>query len=257
MTYIGDMSRRLGLSAATPSRRALEDAPRPSSAAPEEREPRGARRKRETHEKLLGAAFRLFGERGVDAVAINEITEAADVGFGSFYNHFASKEAIYEAVVGAVFGAFGETLDQLTADVDDPAEVIAICVRHTILRAHAEPLWGSFFVREGLKPAAMTHGLGLRLLRDLQRGVGSKRFDAPDLLMALMLAGGGVLAIVAAEAAVTVNGPSIAKELGFGTKDLASRGAATILEALGLDRAEAQKLAKRPLPRIASDASEQ
>src|SRR5512146_1263850 len=82
----------------------------------EEREPQGARRKRETREKLLDAAFRLFGERGVDAVAINEITEAADVGFGSFYNHFASKEVIYDAVVDSVFGSFGDTLTRLTSD---------------------------------------------------------------------------------------------------------------------------------------------
>jgi AcrR family transcriptional regulator len=63
-----------------------------------EREPRGARRKRETRERLFRAAFRLLAERGVDGVAINEITEAADVGFGSFYNRFTSKEALHEAL---------------------------------------------------------------------------------------------------------------------------------------------------------------
>jgi AcrR family transcriptional regulator len=58
----------------------------PREAAPAaQREPRGARRKRETRDKLLRAAFRLMAQRGIDAVAINEITEAADVGFGSFY----------------------------------------------------------------------------------------------------------------------------------------------------------------------------
>src|SRR5512139_2381797 len=106
--------------------------PRPRAAAAHEREPRGARRKRETREKLLRAAFRLIAERGVDAVAVNEITEAADVGFGSFYNHFESKEAIHATVFGAVFDDFGEALERLTVDVDDPAEIIAICVRHTI-----------------------------------------------------------------------------------------------------------------------------
>ena len=60
---------------------------------PVEKEPRGARRKRETRARLLEAALRLSAERGMEGVAINEITEAADVGFGSFYNHFESKEA--------------------------------------------------------------------------------------------------------------------------------------------------------------------
>jgi len=249
------MAPRSGPKAGTAARRrASSGTPPPpttttTTTPSEEREPRGARRKRETHEKLLDAAFRLFGERGVDAVAINEITEVADVGFGSFYNHFASKEAIYEAVVDSVFGAFGDTLTQLTNDVEDPAEVVAICVRHTILRAHAEPLWGRFFLREGFKPAAMTRGLGARLLRDVQRGVAAKRFDTPDVLMAVLLAGGCVMATVATEGSRPGQGAR-ARQLGLDTKDLPNRAAAAILEALRLSRAEAQKLAARPLPPI-------
>src|SRR5689334_8795599 len=132
----------------------------PETPATGEPEPRGARRKRQTHEKPLRAAFRLFADRGVDAVAINEITEAADVGFGSFYNHFPSKEAIYDAVVDAMLGEFADALDRLTQELDDPAEVIAVSVRHTVLRARAEPIWGRFFLREGFKISAMTRGLG-------------------------------------------------------------------------------------------------
>lgn len=246
------MARRPGPPAGTATRRRARSGPPPSPLAPsDEREPRGARRKRETREKLLDAAFRLFGERGVDAVAINDITEAADVGFGSFYNHFDSKEAIYDAVVDSVFGAFGDTLERLTSDIEDPAEVVAICVRHTILRAHAEPLWGRFFLREGFKPSAMTRGLGARLLRDIQRGVAAKRFDTPDVLMALMMAGGCVLSTVATQAAMPGQGAR-AKQTGLETKDLPNRAAAAILEALGLTRAEAQNLVTRPLPRIES-----
>ena len=60
-----------------------------AAAAPDaQREPRGERRKRETRSRLLEAALRLMAEKGMEGVAINEITEAADVGFGSFYNHF-------------------------------------------------------------------------------------------------------------------------------------------------------------------------
>lgn len=249
MRYTEGMARRPGLRAGTAAqRRPRSNLPSPPS---DEREPRGARRKRETREKLLDAAFRLFGERGVDAVAINEITEAADVGFGSFYNHFDSKEAIYDAVVDSVFGAFGDTLERLTNDVEDPAEVLSICVRHTILRAHSEPLWGRFFLREGFKPSAMTRGLGARLLRDIQRGVAAKRFDTPDVLMALMMAGGCVLSTVATQAAMPGQGAR-SKQLGLETKDLPNRAAAAILEALGLTRAEAHKLVTRPLPRIDS-----
>ncbi|MBV8436108.1 MAG: helix-turn-helix transcriptional regulator, partial [Silvibacterium sp.] len=88
----------------------------------------------------MEAAFRLMAGKGMEGVAINEITEAADVGFGSFYNHFESKEALYEAVIDSVFEDFGDSIDRLFAGVTDSAEVISIAVRHTLLRAAREPL---------------------------------------------------------------------------------------------------------------------
>jgi AcrR family transcriptional regulator len=65
-----------------------------------------------------------MAEKGMEGVAINEITEAADVGFGSFYNHFESKEAIYAALLDWVFEDFADALDRLVRDLADPAEVI-------------------------------------------------------------------------------------------------------------------------------------
>ena len=111
-----------------------------AAASHAQREPRGERRKRETRSRLLGAALGLMAEKGMEAVAINEITEAADVGFGSFYNHFESKEAIYAALLDWVFEEFGDALDRLVRDIADPAEVISVCVRHTMLRARREPV---------------------------------------------------------------------------------------------------------------------
>jgi AcrR family transcriptional regulator len=55
---------------------------------------RHARRREHTRARLLRAARTLFARQGIDKTRINEITEEADVGFGSFYNHFESKAAI-------------------------------------------------------------------------------------------------------------------------------------------------------------------
>ena len=140
--------------------------------------PRGERRKRETRARLLLAALRLMAAKGKDGVAINEITDAADVGFGSFYNHFESKEAIYAAVVDWVFEQFADALDQALAEIEDPAEILSLSIRHTVLRAAREPLWGQFLIREGFSPSVFDRGLGHRLLRDLEKGVGSGRDSA-------------------------------------------------------------------------------
>ena len=61
---------------------------------------RRARRQSETREKLFRAALRLFAERGFFATTVEDITEAADFGKGTFFNYFPSKEH--------VLGAFGE-----------------------------------------------------------------------------------------------------------------------------------------------------
>lgn len=239
----------------SPSRRtAPHSAPDPAKGADPavaEREPRGARRKRETRARLLEAALRLMAEKGMEGVAINEITEAADVGFGSFYNHFESKEAIYAALNDWVFEDFADRLDRLVGDLADPAEVIAVSVRHTLLRAQREPVWGRFLMREGFSARAMSRGLGQRLLRDIQRGAAAQRFSVADPLLNFISAGGTVLAAIAAELQFGVEpGEETArlKALGFDGEHLPERTAAVVLQALGLERTEAEQVAYRPLP---------
>ena len=162
----------------TPKRSAPE-APHPVVAVTEEREPRGARRKRETRARLLDAALRLMAQKGMEGVAINEITEAADVGFGSFYNHFESKEAIYATLVESVFEEFADSLDRLASGLSDPAEIISVSVRHTLMRARREPVWGHFLIREGFSARVLTLGLGQRLLRDIERGIAENASWSP------------------------------------------------------------------------------
>jgi len=218
--------------------------------APPSSEPRGARRKRETHERLLRAAFTLIAERGADAVAINEITEAADVGFGSFYNHFESKEAIHAAMLRLVFDGFGAALDRITSDMEDPAEKIAVSARHSIAAAASEPLWGQLLMREWYRPEAFSLGLGARLLRDVIAGVVSKRFTSSDPLMALAMAGGSIVAVVGLQLALRGQGAQLIQQAGLSAADLDERAATTVLQALGIAPAEARKIAKKPLPAL-------
>jgi AcrR family transcriptional regulator len=84
---------------------------------------RHARRREATRRKLLDATKTLIGRHGVDSIRIQEITDEADVGFGSFYNHFPSKDAIVEAVLAETIGAQGAEINALAAGLDDPAEV--------------------------------------------------------------------------------------------------------------------------------------
>lgn len=218
-----------------------------------EREARGARRRRETRSRLLEAALELMAEKGMDGVAINEITEAADVGFGSFYNHFESKEAIYAAVVEWVFDGFANAIEAVLGEIDDPAEIIAVSTRYTVIRALREPVWGRFLVREGFSTGSIDHGLGRRLLRDIRRGVNAKRLTVVDPLMSFAMIGGTTLGAISF--ALQLGSPSAAqsatmRELAPDLTHLPERVAKAGLEALGIGRAEAEKIAYRPLPAL-------
>ncbi len=68
--------------------------------APEES--RSQRRSRETRDKLLSAAEKIFLEKGYDNATTRQITERADLGAGTFYVHFRDKRDIYDALVRRV-----------------------------------------------------------------------------------------------------------------------------------------------------------
>lgn len=55
---------------------------------------RRERKKTETRERIISAAIRIFSERGIEGATVDEIASAADVGKGTIYNYFQTKEEI-------------------------------------------------------------------------------------------------------------------------------------------------------------------
>ena len=78
-----------------------------ASAAGAPRVSRLDRRKARTRQALIDAAVRLIAEGRGDRASIAEITEEADIGFGSFYNHFDSKEQLFADRLGGGAGTLG------------------------------------------------------------------------------------------------------------------------------------------------------
>ena len=71
---------------------------------------------RRNRERVLEAARAAFGAEGSD-VSLDEIARRAGVGPGTVYRHFATKEALFEAVV---FDRMGELVEEARASTDDP-----------------------------------------------------------------------------------------------------------------------------------------
>ncbi|MBV8991770.1 MAG: TetR/AcrR family transcriptional regulator, partial [Solirubrobacterales bacterium] len=159
---------------------------------------RHARRREATRVKLLDAAKALFARHGVDNTRIQEITDEADVGFGSFYNHFQSKEALIEVVLGETIAGQSAEIDVLTVQLDDPAEIISAAHRSFVLRARDDPDWGWLLVRLDVSHNILLAALGPHARRDLRAGVKAGRLSVPHERIALYAAGGALLAVMRA-----------------------------------------------------------
>jgi AcrR family transcriptional regulator len=89
-------------------------------------------------ERILGAARKVFLERGFEGASIEEIAEAARSGKPTIYARFPGKEALFTAVVMqrvAANTARVETLTPTGATIEERLASVAVAVIQSILAA--------------------------------------------------------------------------------------------------------------------------
>ncbi len=97
------------------------------------RKDRAQKRAKKTRKKLKKAALDIFSEKSIDAATVEEITEKADVGKGTLYEHFADKEGI---VVTLVEEAIEHLIEHMRS-YDRQPESLEDMLEH-LLKAHYE-----------------------------------------------------------------------------------------------------------------------
>lgn len=127
---------------------------------------RRERRSVETRERLFRAAMDLFARKGFTETTVGDITEAADVGKGTFFNYFPSKDHILLA--------FGEMqLAKLQAMVEEArssGEPMPHFLRSLGVRMTQEPIRNPAIVRTLLQAYLSTTPVR-EGMSDLQRRV--------------------------------------------------------------------------------------
>lgn len=197
------------------------------------------RRKHRTRTALIRAAQTLIAEGRVN-VPVLEITKLADVGMGSFYNHFDTKEQLFEAAVADVLDAHGAVLDQLTAGMDDPAETFAASFRLTGRFFRSRPDESRILLANWGALMSSDLGLAPRALRDIDAAVAAGRFAVRDPHLALAVAAGILLGV----------GELLQREPD--RDDAATADAVTedLLRMFGMSARDARRLCAKPLPAL-------
>ena len=151
---------------------------------------RGHRSREATRRKLIDAALKIVAKKGLDATTINEITEEADVGFGSFYNHFASKNEIATVVFELRANELGLVNDFIGESENDPAVAVAYIQRLFLTKAVNDPVWGWFVLHAANGLPEMSRVFMNRGKRDIERGISQERFstNCADTAMRIILA---------------------------------------------------------------------
>jgi AcrR family transcriptional regulator len=149
-------------------------------------EPKGrvARRREKNREALLRAAAVVMSERGVDGATMLEIAERADVGAGTVYTYFKSKDELAIAVLEEMMHSLALRIEETTKGFTDPAQVYAFGVRTVLETATADVRWKQLLSRSEVIADALFRRMGPFAIRDLRRASDAGRFQIsnPELI---------------------------------------------------------------------------
>ncbi len=195
------------------------------------------RKKARTRAALVRAAQGFLATGNTNA-PILDITQAADVSNGSFYNHFDSKEELWQAAIDSALDSVGDYLDSLTVDLHDPVEKFTQSFRLSGRLFRLEPELSRVLLNSEAAAFAAVGGLAPRSRRDIESAAGQGRLDVDDADLALAIVAGSLLSmgrLLLAETdrdeAATVDGTT-----------------QRVLRALGISAEEAETLCSRQLP---------
>jgi len=97
----------------------------------EEKTGRRERKKQQSRAEILAAAVQNFAEKGYNKTSIADIMETADLGTGTFYNYFSSKEEILQCLLGRLVVQVDDALRENRAAGRSQLELLAIACQIT------------------------------------------------------------------------------------------------------------------------------
>ncbi len=119
---------------------------------------RREKKKSEARERIVSAALKVLLEKGFNDTTVAEIMEAADLGTGTFYNYFQSKEEVVtysmSVKVAEAWGAIEKVKEKTVPAAQKLAEIITSAGQ---VFAETKPLMGLYMQAKRSNPEL--HGL--------------------------------------------------------------------------------------------------
>ena len=141
---------------------------------------RTARRQAKTRADLIRAAREIIAERGLDGLRVNDVTDRADVAFGTFYNQFKTKDDIVEAVVAETIVGLANSIADSPAFAD-PAQAHVASTLAIVRIAYEDPGLARLLVNLSQAEARFERIIRPQAGALLQRGVAEGVFAIDDL----------------------------------------------------------------------------
>ncbi|MGA3080280.1 MAG: TetR/AcrR family transcriptional regulator [Terracidiphilus sp.] len=129
---------------------------------------RRQRRAAETRVRLFRCALQLFAERGFSSVTVEEITEAADVGKGTFFNYFETKDHVLCVMAEIQLGKVKEAI----ANAGQGKQTIRTVLHRLVLRLSEEPGRSPSLARAFLSSFLASESVRIIIARHMQEGRG-------------------------------------------------------------------------------------
>ena len=195
----------------------------------------GEERRARTRAKLLDAAYRLFAVHGADAPTIDDVILEAGVARGTFYNHFNTRDELFEAVADDITTSIGAIIRPAITGISDPAARLALAFRMFVRFAVADEARGWILLR--------TMPLGGSLNDEMKSFVQSE-FEAAMAEGALR----SVSATAATDLTIGMHIMTIHRVLVEHAGDAAiDQAAAALMVALGVPHLRAMRMVAEPI----------
>jgi AcrR family transcriptional regulator len=145
----------------------------------EDRPSRGHKKRERTRHQLISAGVAVLAEKG-EALTISDVVARAEVSNGTFYNYFADRDELIDALAENSLISLAAQSAIQTAH-QDPARRFAFATLRVLRRAVEDPTWGRVVLRLLDRRASYSRDIAGYLREDLSAGFDEGRFEfGPD-----------------------------------------------------------------------------